>query len=521
MPALAQLAAAADVGDRDRDAAIEQAQPVRGKRHRVGDPVGAVAGEQERARAVARRVRRADERDRHAGAVGRGRVEALGAVARGVEAAEHLGPLQERARARVQVLVEHRRRRDERLVAEAVAGRRELGVALGRDLVGGLGERDVVGGAVGQAGHAQAQEPVRALQGDPVPGEHVHALEHHVVAVREALRPPRRPRVVRGRGDEAEVAPSAAVGADVEEVAARPGAVVDVVLVVGLAGQDHPPRAAGVGRGQAAHLGAREARRGGEEPAPAARALHVQPEKGVGLLVDQLVGRRAEAVAPEPVGALGVVLGHVEEDVRLGGPRDRRDALDALGRELARGEVLDVQRVLTEAGDVGRVREAAAVVGHPVGAERHERVTLGQAIQVERHLLGRLRAPRPAAVDRVLLALLRPRVVGEAAERDGHGRVVLLDPREHLLVERALERRGRRHRAVGVRVLGLEVRAHLGVVLGAEPRVAVLAALAVDHRHGGRAPGDGRARVGRRRHDPLFYRSTGPARATRCRGRWR
>ena len=63
-----------------------------------------------------------------------------------------------------------------------------------------------------------------------------------------------------------------------------------------------------------------------------------------------------------------------------------RDLLD----ELAGAQVLDEERVLPEAGVVGRVGEEVRVVAHLVGPEGHERLPLGQAVEVERHLLRRL-----------------------------------------------------------------------------------------------------------------------------------
>src|SRR5207249_6275383 len=49
VPALAQVSAAADVGDREGHAALEQAQPARREHDRVRKAVRAVAREQERA----------------------------------------------------------------------------------------------------------------------------------------------------------------------------------------------------------------------------------------------------------------------------------------------------------------------------------------------------------------------------------------------------------------------------------------------------------------------------------------
>ena len=82
-PLLAELAAAANVGERVDHAAVEQAQTVRGERRRHRRAVGAVGIEQQR-----RRCRRAstpfliNERDRHLRAVAGRRPDALRLVVR-------------------------------------------------------------------------------------------------------------------------------------------------------------------------------------------------------------------------------------------------------------------------------------------------------------------------------------------------------------------------------------------------------------------------------------------------------
>jgi hypothetical protein len=383
--------------------------------------------------------------------------------------------------------------RDERLVAQPVVGRRELGVRVGGDLVGRLGELHVVRPLTGQLRDAQADQPVGPLVDDVVLGEDVDVLEHDVVPVRDQLAPALGPHVVERRDHQPEVAPPAPVGADVEHVAPGAHTVVDRVLVVLLAGQDELPGCRRLGRAQPADLARGEAPGAGEDQRPAARAPDAEPEERVRLLVEHhVVGhRRAPAVAPQPIRPLGVVLQHVEQGRRVRRPGDAADVLDALGRERSRHEVLDVERVVTETGEVERVGQPAPVVTHREGAQGQELVALGQRVQVERDLLGGIGRPL-ATVDRVLLAGLRPRVVEPAQVRIGHALVVLLDARQHLAVERGLERLGRLHHLVGVGVLGLEVGGDLGRVLVAQPVVLVLPDLAVHDLGPGDLPGDGR-----------------------------
>src|SRR2546422_9734616 len=92
-----------------------------------------------------------------------------------------------------------------------------------------------------------------------------------------------------------EVAPPAAVGADPEPLAARVESVVDVVLVVLLARQDHPPLAERLGGGQPAILAGGERAGGGKDHVAASRAEDAQPEQLLRLLEQEIVGGGAAA----------------------------------------------------------------------------------------------------------------------------------------------------------------------------------------------------------------------------------
>ena len=96
-----------------------------------------------------------------------------------------------------------------------------------------------------------------------------------------------------------------------------------------------------------------------------------------------------QRVAPELVLALLLlVLDGVEEGAIVGGPDDGADALDFAGERLAGFQILDVQRVLAEAGGVGGVGQPAAVVGDVGCADGEEGVALGELVAVEDDLLG-------------------------------------------------------------------------------------------------------------------------------------
>ena len=255
--------------------------------------------------------------------------------------------------------------------------------------------------------------------------------------------------------------------------------MLDVVLVALLAGQD------------GAQLAARRRRR--KEPAiprvgrPAAEdheLLVLRPpdpdgEQLVRLLAD-LHRRAADLEAPQRVRALRHgVLGHVEDGPVVGRPGRAGHTLRERALHGARPQVLDEQLVLTEAGVVGRVEEQGVVVAHRERAHREELQPLRHLVLVEQHLLwGRLREgpvrPRGlAAADRVLQALDRAAVVVEAAVAGGDAEVGLLDPAQHLLVERLAERLQVRGRRLGVGVLRLQVAHDVGRALLPQPVVGV------------------------------------------------
>src|SRR5581483_11931313 len=90
VPWLAKIAAAADVRDREDDAAIEQAEPVRAERRIDADAVGTVAVEQHRRGPVSPEALAVDDGDRDVRAIGGLGVEALGLVLGRIVAAQHL-----------------------------------------------------------------------------------------------------------------------------------------------------------------------------------------------------------------------------------------------------------------------------------------------------------------------------------------------------------------------------------------------------------------------------------------------
>src|SRR5713226_1540811 len=180
-------------------------------------------------------------------------------------------------------------------------------------------------------------------------------------------------RIVDTSGDQAKRA-AAGIGADIEDAASRvgwgAGVVVDVIFVVVFARGDQAKVGIGLVGGEEAHLAGGVAGDGEEQEAAAAGAFDVQAKALVGFFVEQRIGLVVvEGMAIEAVGALGgFVFDSVEERAIVGGPGRTGDALDALGGDFAGAQVLDLQRVLPEAGSVERIGEQEIVVAHSKSA---------------------------------------------------------------------------------------------------------------------------------------------------------
>ena len=143
------------------------------------------------------------------------------------------------------VVVEHRARRDQRLVAEAERVGVELGVRRRGHLYAGSGNVDACAAPSRRSVTRKLRQAVRrARAATSVSREQLDALQHHVGAVRHQLAASspgagRRSGAVTRRKFAAAI-----VGADVEAVAA----VIDVVLVLVRARRDQRPRRRRAGR---------------------------------------------------------------------------------------------------------------------------------------------------------------------------------------------------------------------------------------------------------------------------------
>jgi len=457
VPAPAHLLAAAHVRERVDEAAVEQRQPRDRERRVHGRPVRAVGVLQHRRAAVLPEPDAVDERHRHLRAVARLGPHELGPVVRGIEVAEHRGALPELPLAGLDVVVVDRRRRRERGVLVAHDLGVELRVLVEARRVGRLVRRDEEVLAAVQRPDADLAHRAGALLDREEAPEHVEAMYEGVVPVRQDLAPLRPVALLAdGRLHQPEVR-RVPVGADEP----APVEVLDVVLVVALARQEHAERERRVVGARVAVLGRDRALRDDEDVALVLGGRDGRVETFVLLLVDQRVGGRigAEHVAAHAIAEQRLrVLLEVQDAAAVRGPgKVRLHVRDRAGQYLAGLEVLEAQRVLPAPDRVLGKGQQPVVGRHRRPADLEEAVALGHRVDVEHDLLRRVERAGLARVHRVLPAGHVTRVVPVAAQAIRDRRVVLLDAPHDFAVDPVLERlRVRRHRRL-VGVLRLEV----------------------------------------------------------------
>ena len=199
--------------------------------------------EQERRPAVERHAFPRHNRHRHFRAVARDRPDPARLVRRRIVPAEHLLLFAERARARVQVVVVHRRRGDHRFVGEPHRRGVELGIAGEGEGVVRLVRRNPVRAARLHVDDAQERQPALSFRDHEMAGKERQAVDlHRRVVIDEGL-PAALRRIGDGRRHDAEVL-RRLVGEDVEQTVV----VVDFVLVAGLAREHDLERAGRIAR---------------------------------------------------------------------------------------------------------------------------------------------------------------------------------------------------------------------------------------------------------------------------------
>ncbi len=310
--------------------------------------------------------------------------DALALVERGVVAGHRLALLQHPLAA-AELVVERRLRRRHRGVDEAQRPGLELGVARGVDGVGRLVERDRVLAAAHQIDDPQLQAAGDPLGHHQVLGEDVEVVEHDPVAGGDQRLGAAE--VGPGRVDlhQPEIA-AGVVDAHVEAA----GAMVEVVLDIGAAREDDAKRRLVRRRGgvqDALLVGVLALARQHQEAVVAGLA-DAEIEQLVLLLEQQRIGvGGADDVAPELVGALGLVHRHVVEGAAVVGPRRRRHLGHRPGVVLAGREIADMQGEVAPAGQVEGIGEGLGVEGDGGQAEAQERLAARHLVEVEQGLV--------------------------------------------------------------------------------------------------------------------------------------
>ena len=285
--------------------------------------------------------------------------------------------------------------------------------------------------------HAKPDQAAFPLFDDEVVAEDIESLQEYVVAVRHDFLPPGTRRV-RDRGaNEAEVR-RLVVGAEVKMVAV----VIDRVLVVRLARQDHLELGQRIGSRNETILRRQRLEGRDEHEVPRLRAPDGHAELRVGFLVDQLVRSwiRTQLVPIDLVPPQGLrVLPGVEQGPVIGGPGHvGRHVRNLVREELPRVQVEEADRVLPPAYVVGAKREDSLVFADSTHAHAGGEVlvSLGQLVDVHQDLFGSVHGARPTDVNRVLAALLIPGLIVVVAGAIGDGLIILLDPADDLVEQR-------------------------------------------------------------------------------------
>ena len=181
------------------------------------------------------------------------------------------------------------------------------------------------------------------------------------------------------------------------------------------------------------------------------------------------------------VAALGDgIFRDIENRSVVGGPGKTVHALDLFRHQFAGLQVLYLQRVLPVARVVGRVGQQIAVVAGLKRADRHELLSLGQFVHIEKNLFGRFEIAVLPAKDRILQTFFGARVVKIIAPAVRHIHVSLLYVAENFVVKLCLQRLGRLHHRVGVSILGFKMRDDRGICFFAQPEIIVHQPVAIN-----------------------------------------
>jgi hypothetical protein len=361
-------------------------------------------------------------------------------------------------------------------------------------------------------------DPVAPLHHREVLREQLEILEHHTRDRRD--RPlPARPRGIGERGLYQVKIVSAVVGPDVEAVLP----VSDRVEGPRPAPFDQAQLPGRIVRVQQVLLGRNRALEVENQVATAPALVEVQVEGAILFLIEQLVRRLvfAEAMSVQAVRPERRIERAVEEGAGVVPPLQRVVGVaNAIFEQLTRRQVYDEDVVSLASVGIDRIGRESLIGADLEVPDPEEVVALGQRVLVEDDFLRCVGPCSLAAAVGVLFPGLAARVVEIVAVPFGDRSIDHRQPHRHLVVQRRLQRLGRRHRRQRVLVLGSQILddrrigavAHPVVFVDERPAVALdLVGPLRGDRRGGRPVEPGLASRARRCH--RWLRARHPQRA--------
>ncbi len=411
---------------------------------------------QHRGRAVEREPALVQHRHRDALAVLGGRAEQTRDVGRGVETARNRLRLDQRPPPLGDVVVVGLLRAVHRRNAESDRSRVELEHRLEFESVSLLLERDVVRLAAAQVVDDKARAAVLAHQQHEPVLEQRRLGDQAPVAMGDAVAPVGFLRRLAGRDNDLEVARSR-IGADVKAIAV----VHDLVANARPSRRDHPRR-----RGRRVEIDdprLRSVMAVHGDHRRAAEPGRLDPDEPRGVVLAENLGvfalRGSEPMQPHPTRSMVLVLLDVEKRLRIARPHDVAGrAADTVGEVLPALHVSDGDDMHFRTETVGTPGEPGVVGRMTGGGELEVRLSPSARVAIDQHRLLAARA-RPPAIDAMLPAAAKSRIVGPGTVDLRRLAVVLLEPRAHLADQLRLQRQRRSEQRVGVSVFRLQQRA--------------------------------------------------------------
>ena len=152
-----------------------------------------------------------------------------------------------------------------------------------------------------------------------------------------------------------------------------------------------------------------------------------------------------------------IILLAVEKIFAVGRPFGRSNSLDLVCKYLAGLQVFELQSVLTITRRVGRKCQPIPVVADLECSDRKVFRSLCHLVLIEQNFCVDSVAGLASEICRILFAFFGLIEVPIVSDPRRHAKVGLLDPAEHLLIERIGKRLVLAHKALGVLILSVQI----------------------------------------------------------------